>query len=82
MELTRDAAGQKIQLFVWQPGRVAVTEGPLVSPKAVYCVVAGTIVITWPDASESTRAMTEGECFSLEGSSSVAITSGTYDWMA
>jgi len=79
-QLLRAANGGQIQVFPWTAGKVAVTTGPLVKPKLIYCVADGTIVITWQTGATSTRAMVAGEVFGLVDAASVAITNGTYDW--
>lgn len=70
----------KENAFPLGQGKLNLTTGTFTTlPRVLWCRVAGTITITWPDTTTTVVALSVGEAVEVEATAtSVAITTGTF----
>ena len=84
IKLAPSASGDSVQAFPFRKGLLNISTGVVVDPRTdlrpqlVHCVIAGSIILTWPDASTNTIALDIGDDFSIVEAESVEVSTGTF----
>ena len=72
----------KENAFPLGQGKLNLTTGTITigsNPRVLWCRVAGTLTITWPDTTTTVVSLAVGEAVEVEATAtSVAITTGTF----
>ena len=84
IRLASSASGDSVQAFPLRKGLINITTGTVTDPdtglrpRLVHCVIAGIIVITWPDDSTNMLTLASGDDFSIVDAKSVSVSTGEF----
>lgn len=78
--LLRDGATNLIQAMPLTEGKIGITTGSVTNVSLIHCAVDGDLTLTFPSGTTATVSLEAGADRSVVKGTSVAVTSGTFDF--